>query len=291
MKKILFNASLSGGFLSDKQGNSFTDVMANKLIELEKEKETGLNINGNKVKFEGTKKPDELAELIKRRDAPDELSDTAKTIVRQTWRKLELGIEKQIKSKYLDKGTYNEEDSISLLTDVENVIYVKNTERKENNFFTGECDVFKEFPDKKIVIDTKTCWDSETFMNASASLDNEVQGEIYMELWDADEFHLKFCLIDCPPHLLEREKKYATDKFYDKEMSDEELYMVDELVKPIHEQIERNLIFSNNPNIKKEDCIKTFIFKRDKDKYQKLENRAKLGQEYYKTITLNGLNK
>lgn len=290
MKKILFNASLSGGFLTDKQGTTFTEVMAQKIIEMEKERDTGLNANGNKVKFEGTKKPEELAELIKRRDAPEELSDTAKAIVKQTWRKLELGIVKQIKSKFLEKGTYNEEDSISLLTDVENVAYVKNTERRENDYFTGECDIFKDFVHKKIVIDTKTSWDAETFMNAKPSLDNEVQGEIYMELWDADEFHLKFCLIDCPPHLLEKEKHHATSKFYDKDMSDEELNMVDELIKPIHEQIERNLIYSNNPNIKKEDCIKTFIFKRDREKYKKLESRAKLGQEYYKTIRLNGTN-
>lgn len=286
MKKILFNASLSGGFLTEKQGQGITQNQILRILELEKERDTGINSNGNKVKFEGNKVT-ELEKLIKQRDALEELSDTAKSIVKQTWRKLELGIVKKVKSKFLEKGTYNEEDSITLLTEVEGVVYKKNTERKENDYFTGECDIFKDFISKKIVIDIKTCWDAETFMNAKPSLDNEVQGEIYMKLWDADEFHLKFCLTDCPPHILTKEKYNATREFYDKDMSDEELSMVDELIKPIHEQIERNLVYSNNPNIKKEDCVKTFIFKRDKERYSKLEHRAKMGQDYYKTIKLN----
>jgi len=95
-----------------------------------------------------------------------------------------------IKSKYLDKGIYREEDAISLLTEVENIFYVKNEERRTNEDHTGECDVFKEFPDKKIVIDTKCSWDPNTFMQASPDTDYEWQGRIYMELWGADEFWL-----------------------------------------------------------------------------------------------------
>jgi hypothetical protein len=67
------------------------------------------------------------------------------------------------------------------------------------------CDIFKEFPDKKIVIDTKCSWSPETFMNAEPDVLYEAQGDIYMELWDADEF-LKYCLVDAPPHLVQREK-------------------------------------------------------------------------------------
>jgi hypothetical protein len=44
----------------------------------------GINYGGNKIKFAGTKSPKELAELIAKRDAPPELSDTAKAFVRKT---------------------------------------------------------------------------------------------------------------------------------------------------------------------------------------------------------------
>ena len=166
IKDVLFNASSAGALLTEKQGNSFTDVMAKKLAELEKERDTGFNINGNKVKFEGPKKPKELADLIKRRDAPPELSDTAKTLVRKTWLKYEKGIYSQIKSKYLDKGIFKEEDSISLITEVEGVLYVKNEERINNEYFSGEADIVKDFEDKRLIIDTKTSWSAETFFSA-----------------------------------------------------------------------------------------------------------------------------
>jgi len=289
-EKILFHASASGALLTEKQGNSFTEKMQERLDELVSERDTGLNKNGNKVKWDGTAKPAELEDLVKRKNAPPELSDTAKAMVRKLWLWLELGIKRDIKSKFLDKGLYNEEDSISLASEVEGIVYVKNERRVETEYFTCECDIEKQFDDKKIIIDIKTCWDAETFINAKPSLDNEVQGEIYMDAYDADEFHLKFCLVDAPEHLLQKEKDIAKYKYFDKDMSDEELNNFETAMQPIYDQIDRNLIYSNNDKIKKEDCIKTFIYYRDRAKYAKLCEKAKLGREYYKTLSLNTKN-
>jgi hypothetical protein len=264
--------------------------MAKKLAELEKERDTGFNVNGNKVKFEGTKKPEELADLIKRRDAPPELSDTAKALVRKTWLKYEKGIYSQIKSKFLEKGIVKEEDSISLITEIEGVLYVKNEERINNEFFSGEPDIVKDFEDKRLIIDTKTSWSAETFFSAEPTLDYIVQGQIYMELFNAEEFQLKFVLVDTPENLVQREKDNAKWKYFSGDMTDAELDELENLMQPIYEQIERNMIFSTNPNIKKEECIKTFYFKRDREMYAKLVERAKLGREYYQTLKLNGTN-
>lgn len=286
-EEVLFNASSAGALLTEKQGQRFTDVQFARITELQNERDLGININGNKVKFDGTKKPEELAELIRKRDAPPELSDTAKALVRKTWLKYEKGIYSQIKSKYLDKGIVKEEDSISLITEVEGVLYVKNEQRINNSFFTGEADIVKQFSDKRLVIDTKTSWDAETFIASKPTLDYEVQGQIYMELWDADEFELKFCLVDTPENLIQREKDNAKWKYFSGDMTDAELDELEKLMQPIYEQIERNMIFSTNPNIKKEECIKTFYFKRDREMYAKLEDKAILARDYYKTLTLN----
>jgi hypothetical protein len=62
----------------------------------------GINYGGNKVKFAGTKKPEELAELIAKRDAPPELSDTAKAFVEKLVTGAK-GVYIDIKSKYLIK--------------------------------------------------------------------------------------------------------------------------------------------------------------------------------------------
>jgi len=287
MENILFNASSAGALMTEKKGSEFTEVNKLRIKELITERDTGLNKNGNKVKWEGTLKSSELEYLEKKRDATPELSDTAKKYVKRVWLKYEKGIVKNIKSKFLDKGLFQEEESISLLTEVEKIAYSKNEERKENDFFTGECDIFKDFGNKKIVIDTKTSWDAETFINAKPSLDNDTQGVVYMELWDCDEFHLKFCLVDTPEHLIQREKDLEKWKYFSGDMSDAELDLFEKQMQPIYDQIERNLTYSNNEKIKREECIKTFIYYRDKNKYEKLVSKAKLARDYYKTLTLN----
>lgn len=288
--QVLFRASGAGALLTNKQGTVFTEVQKARVAELLQEKLTGLNTNGNKVKWEGTKKPEELAELIAKRDAPPELSDTAKAFVRKIWLQNEKGVRIDIKSKYLDKGLYAEEDAITLISEVDKVLYVKNEERRQNEDHTGECDVFKEFPNKKIVIDTKCSWDPETFMAAKPDPIYEGQGDVYMDLWDADEFHLKYCLVDAPPHLVQKAKDDAKWKYYSGDMTDAELDALEKMMQPIYDQIDRNMVYSNNPLFTKEERVKTFVFYRSKERKSLMAERVKMGRVYYQTLTLNGIN-
>jgi hypothetical protein len=290
IEEVLFRCSGIGALMTQKQGTTFTPVMEARIKELLQEKLTGLNANGNKVKFEGTKKPEELSELIKKRDAPPELSETAKAFVRKVWLKNEKGIYHDIKSKFLDKGIFNEEDAITLISEVDGIMYSKNDERRKNDYTEGECDIFKDLVTKKVVHDTKCSWSAETFMAAEPTINNIWQGVGYMELWDADEFHLRYCLVDCPPHLLQKEKDNAKYKYYSGDMTDAELDLLEKSMEPIYEQIERNLVYSNNPAFNKEERVKTFIFYRDKVKMAEMKEAVKLAREYYKTITLNGKN-
>jgi len=289
-EEVLFRASGAGALMTNKQGTVFTETQRARISELLQEKLTGVNANGNKVKFEGTKKPEELAELIAKRDAPPELSDTAKAFVRKIWLQIKKGVYIDIKSKYLDKGLYAEEDAITLISEVDGVFYVKNDERRSNANHSGECDVFKEFPNKKLIIDTKCSWSPETFMNAEPDINYEWQGQIYLELWNADEFHLKYCLVDAPPHLVQREKDNAKWKYYSADMTDAELDLFEKAMQPIYDQIERNMVYSNNPAFTKEERVKTFVFYRDREKMKLMEERVEMAREYYKTITLNGNN-
>lgn len=289
-EEILFRASGSGALMTNKQGAGITESQLARIDELLKEKLHGVNANGNKVKWEGTKKPEELAELITKRDAPPELSDTAKAFVRKVWLKNEKGIVKDIKSKYLDKGTFNEEEAITLISDVDGVMYSKNDERRNNQDHEGECDVVKERNGKRIIHDVKCSWDAETFMTSKPSIDYEWQGRIYMELWDADEFHLRYCLVDCPDHLLQKEKEFAWRKYYANTMTSEEEAELEKMMQPVFDQIERNLIYSSGNRFTKEERVKTFVFYRDNEKMKLMAERVKLARQYYDTITLNGTN-
>lgn len=290
IEQVLFRASGAGALLTNKQGTVFTETQKARVAELLQEKLTGINANGNKVKWEGTKKPEELAELIAKRDAPPELSDTAKAFVRKIWLQNEKGVRIDIKSKYLDKGLYAEEDAITLLTEVDGVFYVKNEERRENEDHTGECDIFKELPNKKITIDTKCSWDPETFMAAKPDVIYETQGDVYMDLWDADEHHLKYCLVDAPPHLVQKAKDDIKWKYYSGDMNPEEMDKFEKMLQPLYDQIDRNMVYSNNPLFTKEERVKTFIFYRSKEKKALMVERVKMARDYYQTLTLNGIN-
>ena len=291
MNDILFRASGAGALMTNKQGSVITETQLSQIDNLIFERDNGVNKAGNKVKWEGTKKPAELAELIAKRDAPPELSDTAKAFVRKVWLQREKGVYIDIKSKYLDKGLYAEEDGISLKSEVDNAFYVKNEERRSNENHTGECDIFKELTDKKIVIDIKCSWSPETFMNAKGDdINYEWQGQIYMELWDADEFHLAYCLVDAPPSTVQKEKDNAKWKYYSGDMSDEELNALENMMQPIYDQIDRNMVYSDNTAFTKDERVKTFVFYRDKEKMKLMAERVKMAREYYQTITLNGKN-
>jgi hypothetical protein len=290
IEEILFRASGSGALMTNKQGAVITETQLKRIDELLYEKLNGVNAAGNKVKWTDNKIA-ELEGLIAKRDAPPELSDTAKAFVRKVWLQMQKGVYIDIKSKYLDKGIYAEEDAIELISEVDGVLYVKNDERRNNSDHTGECDIYKEFPDKKITLDTKCSWSPETFMNADGNDPNyEWQGQIYMQLWNTDEHHLKYCLVDAPPHLVQREKDNAKWKYYSGDMTDAELDLFEKAMEPIYDQIDRNMVYSNNPAFTKEERVKTFVFIRDREKMKLMAERVKMAREYYKTITLNGKN-
>jgi hypothetical protein len=289
IEEVLFRSSGSGALMVKKQGAVITETQLKRIDELLYEKLNGVNAAGNKVKWTDNKIA-ELEGLETKRDAPPELSDTAKAFVRKVWLQNEKGIVSDIKSKYLDKGTFNEEEAITLISEVDGVMYSKNDERRYNDDHSGECDVFKDLVTKKVVHDVKCSWNAETFMSATPDVNYEWQGRIYMELWDADEFHLRYCLVDCPPHLLQKEKDNAKYKYYSGDMTDAELDLLEKSMEPIYEQIERNLVYSNNPAFNKEERVKTFIFYRDKVKMAEMKEAVKLAREYYKIITLNGKN-
>lgn len=289
-EKVLFRASSAGDLMVGMSKTSEADIaiLLSKIKELENERDLGVNINGNKVKWLGTKKPEDLAKLIEKLNAPPQLSTTAKSFIRRVWLENKKKFKKQIKSKYLEKGLYREEDAISLLTDIDGVFYTKNEKREENEDHTGECDIVKEINGVRIVQDTKCSYDPETFMNAGEDPLYEWQGRIYMELFNCEEFWLRYCLVDAPEHLVSKEKEFARRKYMDDSMSVEEMNKVEEMIQPILEQIDLNMVYSNNPLYTKEERVKTFKYKRDKSKMAEMAEAVKLARAYYSTLTLNG---
>jgi hypothetical protein len=147
----------------------------------------------------------------KSKDEP--LSGGAKTEIESIAKQLVYGYDEVFSSKYTEKGTIVEPESLALYNSVFFTSHVKNTERKTNDWFTGECDIFTGSG----IIDLKSPWSLSTFPATSAAgrdKDYEWQGRVYMNLWDVDEFEIAYCLVSTPPELIgyEREELHYVDE-------------------------------------------------------------------------------
>lgn len=131
----------------------------------------------------------------------DVLSEGAKTFLEEMAKEYVYGYHKVISSKEMEKGTIVEDDSIDLYNSVFFASHAKNTERRENPWLTGECDIFTGTG----IIDIKSSWSLATFPATSAAgVDKtyEWQGRAYMMLWDVDHFANAYCMVNTPDELI-----------------------------------------------------------------------------------------
>ena len=189
--------------------------------------------------------PSSLGEIMTgaKSKKPEDLSVGALTHCYKKAKEFVYGYKPQIGSKYLDKGIICENDSIALYNSVFFTDYKKNTERIENDWLTGECDI--DAPTK--VIDIKTSWSAETFPALSSRVETKLyewQGRAYMLLWDKPQFELAYCLVSTPDDLIGHES--------------EKLHYVDNI----------------DPTLR----VTTKLFERDKDKEELIKIKCRSAQ-------------
>lgn len=122
------------------------------------------------------------------------LSQTAKSYINQIAKENFYGYKSEIKNRYLDKGINQELESMQLLNSVRFDNYKKNSQRIENDFMTGECDILTN----DSIIDVKTSWSLDTFPELPEDIDSkeyEWQGRAYMMLYNRFEFELVYCMV------------------------------------------------------------------------------------------------
>ena len=148
-----------------------------------------------------------LAEIMTDPKSKDEtLSIGAKTAITKQAKEFIYGFDEHFSSKYTEKGLMVEDRSIELLNSVMFSNYQKNTERKTNEWLTGEADIVT--PDQ--IIDIKSSWSLATFPALSSQGEDktyEWQLRAYMWLWDLDYSHIAYCLVNTPDHLVGFEDK------------------------------------------------------------------------------------
>lgn len=131
------------------------------------------------------------------------LSVGAKTYIRELAAQEIFGVEFVVTSKAMEKGILVEEDGIALLNRVRGLSLTKNTERRANEWITGECDLFHA--ERRSGRDLKCSWSLQTFPICEADCADKLyewQMRGYMALWDADEWHVDYAMLDTPDHLV-----------------------------------------------------------------------------------------
>ena len=165
----------------------------------------------------------------------ENLSQGAKTYIRQIAKQDFFGYRVELDNKYINKGKDQEQDSIDLLNSVRFKKYKKNDVRIEDEYLTGECDILSD--DR--VIDVKTSWNLETWPATSSEAhdnDYEWQGRAYLMLYEREIFELVFCLVTTKDEFLNQweqidlhrvdhiaPEKRITSVIYERDLEKEEL--------------------------------------------------------------------
>lgn len=134
------------------------------------------------------------------------LSVGAKTFIRELVAEDVFGVKFEISDKRIDKGRIVELVSIALVNSVRGWRMSKNTERRSNNWITGEADCWDDAG--RIGCDIKSAWSLATFPLSADDVAPaqralyEWQMLGYCWLWGADEWSVQYAMVDTPPHLI-----------------------------------------------------------------------------------------
>lgn len=134
------------------------------------------------------------------------LSQGAKSAIRDIAAQHILSLEFETSSREMEKGIECEPDSIALLNRVRGLALVKNQDRRNDGFVTGECDLYDA--ERREGYDLKTAWSAATFpilaedIGGSARALYEWQCRAYMALWDAPRWHVAYTLVNTPERLI-----------------------------------------------------------------------------------------
>lgn len=148
-----------------------------------------------------------LAEIMTEPKSKTEvLSVGAKTAIIKMAREFVYGYDTNITSKYMTKGIQCEDQSIELLNSVLFSDYTKNTERRTNDYITGEADLVCD----DCIRDIKTSWSLETFPVLAELGEDKTyywQMQAYMWLWDKQMAEICYCMVSTPDDLIGYENK------------------------------------------------------------------------------------
>jgi hypothetical protein len=231
--KILFRAHAAGKIMTEAQGKSNKEKYFEALKSLEKTNEDVLKCSEKAIKTrekleaKADKLVLEIEELEKVKDKI-QLSKTCRDYLKTMAIELRYNRRKRMVNKYVKKGKAVEDDSILIYSEFTGEYLEKNTERINNDFFTGECDLnFMDVDNScEKVTDIKSSFDIDSFednRDEDAKKDNRYQLLVYCDLWDAKRASVANVLTDNDFSLIKDELRRETFNFKPEELDGFEL--------------------------------------------------------------------
>jgi hypothetical protein len=210
--------------------------------------------------------------LTAKLNAKPELSKGAKSYLESLWIEETFNRPKNFSSKYTEKGTEQETESMHLANKVlgwgltadyiDGVEFIK--QRMNNDFLTGEPDLITE----SILVDIKSSWDVHTFPHFKDDIDSAYysQGQGYMMLSGKTTFELVYCLVDTPDRLI-------LDAIRRAEWSEGFIEIPEDYEKAIRE----SMTFEDIPESLR---VKRYTFERDEEYINKVKECVIMAREY-----------
>lgn len=200
------------------------------------------------------------------------LSETAKTYIKQLYRESKYNRRKGLVNKYIEKGLYNEEQAIDMLSEFDKSFYVKNEKFFENDFITGTPDIITD-----IIIDIKCSFDLWTFPFADDKVNAMYywQMQSYMALCDKQKAKLAYVLTDTPGFMIKRELSQLMYKIcVNPDDSEERLT-------EMYSRVEREMKFEDVPL---KDRICTFEIQRNDTDIDRIYKQVEKCRKFYETL-------
>ena len=134
-----------------------------------------------------------------------DFGDTVKSMIKRQVIFDVFGYRKSTDNQYTEKGKILEDDAIRAVGLLTGTMPIKNTERRNNQWIQGECDVLTP----TALRDIKCSWSMDThpwfIEDAEAKVKEcgyDWQGQGYMWLWDRKVHYVDFVLLPTPSNLL-----------------------------------------------------------------------------------------
>lgn len=257
-----------------------TENQAKRLVELrEKQQSTGSLTEKQMI---------ELSELeVKEKNSSKViLSDTCIEYLMEEYAWRIAGkkcVSKEMDIEFTQKGRLVEEDSITMISRVDKMLYEKNTERVSNDFLSGEPDIFigPIIMQAKKIIDIKSLWDYPGFLKKiNSPLENGHADQLggYGDITGATDLSVAYCLANTPETII---NDYKRRLFYRMNVATDEAPEY----KRACEEMEKSMRFDDIPIEKRVHKIKVEPF--TKERQQAIYDRVKVCREWLQIFDEN----